>query len=636
MAAFLAWGCVAAQAAAPANDSFAKATVILPSQGLSGTLANQSNVGATSELGEPNIGGAPAKHTLWYRFSAPTPLAVHIDVPDTIGLRMTFFGAQSGGGLESLQAQQSTNNTNPGDVEHLSASLAANFPLYLAVDADSPGQFSIDYRFSSATGDYFADAQVLPGGLGYAYGYTADATFEPGEPATATGDIHTVWFKWTAPTTAAYTFDTIGSSFDTAMDVFSGNAVGALTSLGANDSGIGAPDSAALVSINAVATTTYYIRVFGHTQATGYYILNYYPTGGKGQFAFHRTSINEATLGSTYAIGVRRLYGASGSASVTFSTSSGGPVANVDYTPINQVLNFAAGEIEKIVTLVTFKTGANTPPNFIVYESLSNPTNGAILAPSPNETSEGIFLEQPVSGNAPTLSLLAGSVTVVEGQTVSIPVFRQGDPNVAVTQAFNIVPAPGSVRQKAGVDLNQTINVQLPIGATSGFLSVNIPEDFIFEGPEDVGVQTFGSSVGTLKIVDDDPARPLAAVFESVQSNFTGLGAFDSRITLSSTGMVTGKIRSRAGSYSFKAAMAPDGRVSTFIPRTNGLGDLQVVLQFREALTKVHGHLQSASGDIVVDFDSIRGLLLDGRPERSSRTLYILHCIDGSRRRVRS
>src|SRR5207302_7684664 len=54
--------------AAPANDLFANAQLLT---GISGSVAG-SNVGATSEPGEPNAGyGMGMGFTVWYRWTAP-------------------------------------------------------------------------------------------------------------------------------------------------------------------------------------------------------------------------------------------------------------------------------------------------------------------------------------------------------------------------------------------------------------------------------------------------------------------------------------------------------------------------------------------------------------------------------------
>ena len=73
------------------------------------------------------------------------------------------------------------------------------------------------------------------GASGSTTGTNIGATVEDGEPGVArrsptqitTGK--TVWWKWTAPSTGAFEFDTIGSDIDTMLGVFTGLGVDALT-----------------------------------------------------------------------------------------------------------------------------------------------------------------------------------------------------------------------------------------------------------------------------------------------------------------------------------------------------------------------------------------------------------------------
>ena len=63
------------------------------------------------------------------------------------------------------------------------------------------------------------------------------------------------------------TVDTAGSSFDTLLGVYTGTAVGALTTVASNDDANGTTQSQ--VSFAAVAGTTYRIAVDGFAGATG-------------------------------------------------------------------------------------------------------------------------------------------------------------------------------------------------------------------------------------------------------------------------------------------------------------------------------------------------------------------------------
>jgi subtilisin-like proprotein convertase family protein len=104
-----------------------------------------------------------------------------------------------------------------------------------------------------------------------ASGTTAAATTQAGEPTSCfTGA--TVWFNWTSPAfTAAVSFDAYGSTLDTVLGVYTGNAVNALTGVGCSDQ-FGGPQGG--VAFNFAPSTTYRIQLGGSLGATGNFVLN--------------------------------------------------------------------------------------------------------------------------------------------------------------------------------------------------------------------------------------------------------------------------------------------------------------------------------------------------------------------------
>ena len=82
--------------------------------------------------------------------------------------------------------------------------------------------------------DDFANAATLSGLPANATGTNVDATTEPGEPelAVTVGTVpseHSVWWNWIAPSDGDVTLDTCASDIDTALAVFTGDSVNALT-----------------------------------------------------------------------------------------------------------------------------------------------------------------------------------------------------------------------------------------------------------------------------------------------------------------------------------------------------------------------------------------------------------------------
>jgi hypothetical protein len=110
-------------------------------------------------------------------------------------------------------------------------------------------------------------------------GTNLGATSEPGEPRHVEGaGGQSIWFSWTAPSSATATINSCGSTFDTALAVYTGNAVNSLAAVARNDDGASCPDGTedrSFVAFPTVAGTTYRIAVDGFEQAAGAVTLNW-------------------------------------------------------------------------------------------------------------------------------------------------------------------------------------------------------------------------------------------------------------------------------------------------------------------------------------------------------------------------
>lgn len=125
--------------------------------------------------------------------------------------------------------------------------------------------------------DNFASAQTLTGTSGTVVGGNAFATKETGEPNHAAGNAggRSVWYQWTAPITGLATIDTLTSSFDTLLGVYTGNAVNGLTLVANNDDFSPGSIYQSKVTFPAVAGTVYRIAVDGYGAAIGNITLHY-------------------------------------------------------------------------------------------------------------------------------------------------------------------------------------------------------------------------------------------------------------------------------------------------------------------------------------------------------------------------
>src|SRR5688500_17852611 len=104
--------------------------------------------------------------------------------------------------------------------------------------------------------DMFANARTLSGHAGTVNGTNSTASKQSGEPNHAGNrGGKSVWFNWTAPGAGTSTVDTIGSSFDTLLAVYTGTAVNALSTV-ASDGNSGGNRTSRLTFM-AVAGVTY-------------------------------------------------------------------------------------------------------------------------------------------------------------------------------------------------------------------------------------------------------------------------------------------------------------------------------------------------------------------------------------------
>ncbi|MGZ5544085.1 MAG: hypothetical protein ACXWIU_05385, partial [Limisphaerales bacterium] len=128
--------------------------------------------------------------------------------------------------------------------------------------------------------DNFANAQMISGTSGSVRSSDVNATAEANEPAhNGVGATNSIWFSWTAPSSAWYTFDTRGSTdklglnLNTVLGIYTNPPIDQLTAVGTSsntgnpndddptDLANGVSNTVSRVDFLAVGGTTYYIAV---------------------------------------------------------------------------------------------------------------------------------------------------------------------------------------------------------------------------------------------------------------------------------------------------------------------------------------------------------------------------------------
>jgi len=144
----------------------------------------------------------------------------------------------------------------------------------LGVAVSQPAVFT---QLANTFNDHFTNRILLTGNSETVSGSVLAATKEPGEPSHGGNDGgRSVWWKWIAPANGLVELDTVGSSFDTTLAIYTGNVLASLTPIIENDDLRVGQVGASRVLFMAAAGTEYQIAVDGFktNSTTGNVVLN--------------------------------------------------------------------------------------------------------------------------------------------------------------------------------------------------------------------------------------------------------------------------------------------------------------------------------------------------------------------------
>ena len=253
--------------AAPANNSFVNRTLI---NGTSATMTG-TNVGATKETGEPNHAGNSGGKSVWWTWTAPSSGSVQID---TIGSNFdTIMGVYTGSSVSSLTTIASDDDSGGNYTSKVTFNAVSGTTYQIAVDGynAASGNITLHVNLTTVTApvnDNFANRTLISGTSATMTGTNVGATKESGEPnPVGNSGGKSVWWTWTAPSSGSVQIDTIGSSFDTILGVYTGSTASSLTTIASDDDSGG--NYTSKVTFNAVGGTTYQIAVDGYNYGSG-------------------------------------------------------------------------------------------------------------------------------------------------------------------------------------------------------------------------------------------------------------------------------------------------------------------------------------------------------------------------------
>jgi hypothetical protein len=263
---------------APPNDRFGAAQTLpsrpRPMQGWTS--------GAGMQPGEPSHGARRPGASVWFKWRAPRSGYGYWTAYD-FGYQpmyeFTKIAVYTGSSVDSLK-RISTKQTWSGE-HNLSFNFVKGRTYYFAFAGEWQRAGSY-YTLLSVpyVNDAFAAATAITGPAGTSLSSPWQASVEPGEPQVDGKDpVRTMWWTWTAPASAAVTFDTVRSSDLMSLAVFKGSTLPGLQRVGSNTGCPDGPTPSSCVTFNAVAGTTYKIVVDSPWHETGAARLSW-RTGG--------------------------------------------------------------------------------------------------------------------------------------------------------------------------------------------------------------------------------------------------------------------------------------------------------------------------------------------------------------------
>jgi hypothetical protein len=242
------------------------------------------------------------------------------------------------------------------------------------------------------------------------------------------------------------------------------------------------------------------------------------PTGLQFEVESHSAFEGSASL----AVKVSRTGNISNSVSVDFATSNGTATAGSDYTAASGTLNFAPGELSKLISIPIINDSLFENGNETLTLTLSNATGGAILT-SPgtatititdNDFKPSMFIAtspRTGEGNAGTTNL---AVTVsLSNPSVQVITVDFATANGTATAGNDYVATSGTLTVPAGSS-SATINVPI-----NGDTTVEPNEDFTITLSNSSNVNFISNAVATATIVNDDATLQLANSSFSVQES---------------------------------------------------------------------------------------------------------------------
>jgi hypothetical protein len=317
--------------------------------------------------------------------------------------------------------------------------------------ATALGAYAQSAAAQSPPNDNFANATVITGPQGSITGSTVGATGETGEPE-GSGLVNSVWFRYTPETSGMIRFHGFGGELRYPLSVYAGSAINALT-----QQGTAFVSERPTFDLDAVAGTTYHIRIEGTSDLTGNYILSW----GSGPVAAilpQYRSVQVGTTATAFAtilnptprlmrncrLGWGPVYAPAG----TFSYQTTNPTTNVTTGTVNTPVDIPAGGGQTFVFGFEPSAEANQRVEMrfqcdnepLVYPDTSNNVNMFGLLASTTAKPDMVALAASTVPGYVVLSQTAGPVSTSSPTNVFQGSFAVASVNLGVTGDVIVAP----------------------------------------------------------------------------------------------------------------------------------------------------------------------------------------------------
>jgi|GEM_PF-157888 len=274
------------------EDTTASATTVTSTLLASRTVGKVTNAGASSpnhllflSPGEGIAPGAPTDVTAVNNNGTVTVTWAAPSDSGTGEIASYSAGARSDAGITSSATCSWTAGPLTCDIVGLTSgtwtvTVTASNPWGTSPESNPSNPITI-----AVTNDDWAGARTLSGASGTITDNNTAATVEPGEPAldAGTGGA-TRWYSLTTTGAGTAVIDTVGSSFDTVLGIYTGSSIGFLSRVTYNDDHYidGVYSLRSRVQFATTASTTYWVRVASWGSARGDIVLNWETTTACG------------------------------------------------------------------------------------------------------------------------------------------------------------------------------------------------------------------------------------------------------------------------------------------------------------------------------------------------------------------